>query len=61
MRGEANGGVHFLQDGLEDTWDWNLDPGKGYTVQGAYELLSYAMQIDKTVFYNIVCPCDCCY
>jgi len=22
----------FLQDGVEDTWDWRIDPGKGHTV-----------------------------
>jgi len=31
----------FLRDGVEDKWDKSLVLGKGYSVQGAYHLLSY--------------------
>lgn len=36
-----------LQDGMKDYWDWNLDHGKGYTVNGVYHMLSNVEQANR--------------
>jgi hypothetical protein len=43
-----------LQDGVKDKWDWSLDPGKGYSVRGAYNLLSSVVQNDRLIYYDYV-------
>jgi len=44
----------FLQDEVENKWDWSLDPGKGYSVRGAYNLLSSMVQNDRSIYYDYV-------
>ena len=39
---------------MDDTWDWNLDPGKGYKVSDKYHMLSNVDLVDNLKFFNLI-------
>jgi hypothetical protein len=43
----------FLQEEVDDKWDWQLDPNKGYTVCGVYNMLTNVDELSRYKFTNI--------
>lgn len=44
----------ILQDEIEDKLSWLLEPAKGYTVSGLYQLLSYEEPSGRSATTNII-------
>jgi len=39
---------------VDGEWDWQLDPGKGYTVCGVYSMLTNVDELTRYKFTNIL-------
>jgi len=44
----------FAKHGGDDSWDWNLDLGNGYTVSGVYHMLSHVKILDQPDMSNSI-------
>ena len=51
---------YYLHNGVEYTWGWKIDPSKGYTVCGVYEILAKGNEIARfevsTILWNKASP-----
>jgi hypothetical protein len=44
----------FLQEDVEDKWDWNLDRVKGYIVSDACHKLSFVEHVSRSDIVDMV-------